>query len=185
MTPTPLVHDALIVRLRTVHGVRLSPNIPDTKNTTVVVGQSLSNHTDPVGIYLAFNPPGGFGPNPGGCSVNVLTASPSENLNQVYNWTSIVAGLPAVDLLPGQKITLNGNVEFVCSNPAAVDGQNWEVLAIADAHGGTAAPGGDFDSCDTLAEVFDTICSVAINDDDDADGNNTKLRPLPNVVALP
>ncbi len=89
-----------------------------------------------------------------------------------------------MDLLPGQKITLSGNVEFQCANPAVVNGMNWEVLAIADVHGGTVAPGGDFDSCDTLSEVFDTTCTVAVNDDDDNDGNNTKLRPLPKVSAL-
>jgi hypothetical protein len=156
----------------------LAPGIPDTKNTTVVVGQSASNHSDPVSIYLAFNPPGGFGSNPGGCSVFVPTATPAENASQVYNWTNIVAGLPAVILLPGQKITLSGNVQFTCTNPAAVDGLNWEVKAIADIHGE------DFSSCDSLPEVYNGVCNVAINDDDDVDANNTKIRPLPKVVAL-
>jgi len=164
--------------MRTVHNVRLAPGIPDTQNTTVVVGQSLSNHTDPVSIYLAFNPPTGFGTNLGGCSVFVPTASPAENLAQVYNWTNIVLGLPAVDLVPGQKITLKGLVDFVCTNPAAVDGLNWEVKAIADVHGEDFAP------CDTLAEVYNGVCNVAVNDDDDVDANNTKTRPLPIVQAI-
>jgi hypothetical protein len=166
------------VRLRTVHNVRLAPGVPDTKNTTVVVGQSQSNHQDPVSIYLAFNPPGGFATNPGGCSVFVPTATPAENVNQVYNWTSATLGLPAVLLDPGQKITLSGNVEFVCTNPAAVDGLNWEVKAIADVHSD------DFTSCDTLAEVYNAACNVAVNDDDDVDTNNTKTRPLPKVQAI-
>lgn len=178
------MHDALIVRLRTVHGVRLAPGVFDTKNTTVVIARSLSNHDDPVSVYLAFNPPTGFGTDSGDCEVFVPTASAAENANQVYNWTSIVLGAPQVVLLPGQKITLNGNVQFKCNNPAAVDGLNWEIRAIADVHGGDPAPGGDFASCDTLAEVFDTDCLNAINDDDDVDGNNVKERFLPKVSAL-
>jgi len=166
--------------------VRLAPGVPDLNNTTVVVGQSLGNHPDPVSIYLAFNPPTGHGTNAGDCSVNVPTASAQENINQVYNWTSVVLSLPSTLLQPGQKITLSGNVEFKCNRPDLVDGLNWEVLAIADVHGD------DFADCDTLLEAFDTFCASGhpeiptggINDDDDADGNNTKLRPLPKVTAL-
>jgi len=131
-----------------------------------------------VSVYLAFNPPGGIGANPGGCSVFVPTASVAENTNQVYNWTNIVLGLPSVILLPGQKITLNGNVEFQCSNPAAVNGLNWDVKAIADVHAD------DFSSCDTIAETFNGTCNVGVNDDDDNDANNTLVRSLPNVVAI-
>jgi hypothetical protein len=142
------------------------------------VGQSFSNHSDPVSIYLAFNPPGGFGQNPGGCSVNVPTATATENTNQVYNWTNNVLGVPAVTLAPGQKITLSGTVDFVCADPAAVNGLNWEVKAIADVHGD------DFSSCDTLGESFNGVCSVGVNDDDDNDANNTLVRGFPKVVAL-
>ena len=80
-------------------------------------------------------------------------------------------------LLPGQRVTLNGNVQFQCSDPAAVNGLNWDVKAIADVHAD------DFSSCDTLAEVFDGTCNVGVNDDDDNDANNTLVRSLPNVVA--
>ena len=181
-TPTPSptrppgFHDAAIVRLRTVHNVRLAPGVADSGNA-VVVAQNQGDHTDPVGVYLAFNPPGGFGTNPGGCFVSVPTGSAAENAAQVYNWTSVVLSLPSVLLDPGQKITLNGNVQFTCTNPAAVDGDNWQVLAIADVHGD------DFALCDTPAEAFGG-CSSAINDGDNQDANNTNLRPLPKVVSL-
>ena len=165
--------------MRTVHNVRLAAGIPDSNNTTVVVGQSLSNHSDPFSVYLSFNPPGGIGTNPGGCSVVVPTATPTENLNQVYNWTSVLPGNPlSVILNPGQKITISGNVEFVCTNPAAVDGLNWEVKALADIHGD------DFASCDTIGEIYNAVCNVAVNDDDDVPANNTKTRSLPKVVNI-
>jgi hypothetical protein len=132
-----------------------------------------------MSVYLAFNPPGGIGtPNAGGCSVNVVGATPEENAAQVYNWTNIVLGTPNVVLLPGQKITLSGNVAFTCTNPAAVNGLNWEVKALADIHGE------DFGSCDTIGEIFNGVCNVAVNEDDDNDANNSKVTPLPKVVAL-
>ena len=177
-TPTtPDFHDAAIIRLRTVHNTRLAANVPDTQNTTVVVGQSFSNHSDPVSVYLAFNPPGGFGTNPGGCQVIVPTATAQENQNQVYNWTSIILGVPSTILAPGQKITLSGNIEFQCSRPDLVNGLNWDVKAIADVHAD------DFFSCDTLGETFNGKCNVGVNDDDDNNANNTLVRSLPKVVA--
>jgi len=145
---------------------------------TVVVGQSFSDHSDPVSIYLAFNPPGGFGSNPGGCSVIVPGATPTEQANQVFNWTRISTGLLAVLLSPGEKLTLKADVDWVCTNPAAVNGLNWEIKAIADVHAD------DFDSCDTLTEVFNGFCAAAVSDDDDNDANNTKIRPLPKVRAI-
>ena len=177
-TPTQIqLHDAAIVRLRTVHNVRLAPGAADSGNA-VVVAQNQGDHQDDVSVYVAFDPPGGFGTNPGGCSVFVATASSAENAAQVYNWTSVVLSVPSVLLDPGQKITLNGNVDFMCANPAAVDGDNWQVLAIADAHGD------DFAACDTLPKAFDSPCANAVNDDDNEGANNTKLRPLPKVVSL-
>ncbi len=177
-TPTPTqFHDAAIVRLRTVHSVRLAPGVAYSTNVTVVA-QNLGDHADNVSVYLAFSPPGGFATNPGGCSVFVLGAPAVWDANQVYDWTAIALGVSPALLDPGQKITLSGNVEFMCTNPAAVDGDNWQVLAIADVHGD------DFGACDTLAEAFDGACSSAANEDDDGDANNTKVRPLPKVVSL-
>src|SRR6266545_2852131 len=177
-TPTQIqLHDAAIVRLRTVHNVRLAPGAADSGNA-VVVAQNQGDHQDDVSVYLAFNPPGGFGTNPGGCSVFVATASSAENAAQVYNWTSVVLSVPSALLDSGQKVTLQSNVDFMCANPAAVDGDNWQVLAIADAHGD------DFAACDTLPKAFDSPCANAVNDDDNEGANNTKLRPLPKVVSL-
>ncbi|TMB66517.1 MAG: hypothetical protein E6J43_10365 [Chloroflexi bacterium] len=152
--------------------------MPDSSGTmTVVVGKSFSDHADDVSIYLAFNPPGGFGSNPGGCSVVVPGATPTEEANQVFNWTRIGAGVPFVNLLPGQKVTLSAQVSFVCTNPAAVDGLNWTLKAVADVHADDSA------SCDTLTEVFNGACSAAVNDDDTSDANNTMVRGFPIVHA--
>lgn len=144
---------------------------------TVVVGQSLSDHPDDVSIYLAFDPPGGFGLNAGTCSVVVPGATPTEQANQVFNWTRIGAGVPFVNLLPGQSIKLSANPGFVCANPAAVDGLNWTLKAIADVHADDSA------SCDTLTKVFDGACAAAVNDDDTNDLNNTMVRGFPIVRA--
>jgi hypothetical protein len=144
---------------------------------TVVVGKSFSDHADNVSIYLAFNPPGGFSSNPGGCTVIVPGATPTEQANQVFNWTRLGAGLPFVNHLPGQKISLSADVDWVCTNPAAVDGLNWVLKAVADVHAD------DETSCDTMTEVFNGVCNVAVNNDDDNDANNSMIRALPKVRA--
>jgi hypothetical protein len=144
---------------------------------TVVVGKSFSDHNDNVSLYLAFNPPGGFGSNPGGCTAIVPGATPTEQANQVFNWTRIGAGVPFVNLLPGQKITLSADVDWVCTNPAAVDNLNWQIKAVADVHAE------DETSCDTLLEMFNGACSAAVNNDDDNDPNNSMIRPFPRVNA--
>ena len=171
-------HDAGITRLKSPKYVDLSPGIPDSTGTmTVVVGQSFSDHADDVGVYLAFNPPGGFGSNLGGCSVVVPGATPTEQANQVFNWTRIALGVPLVNLLPGQSIRLSANPQFICTNPAAVNGQNWQLKAIADVHADDAA------SCDTLGKTFNGECAAAVNGDDDNDDNNTMVRGFPIVRA--
>jgi hypothetical protein len=144
---------------------------------TVVVGKSFSDHADNVSVYLAFNPPGGFSSNPGGCSVIVPGATPTEQATQVFNWTRIATGLISVVLLPGEKITLSADVDWVCTNPAAVDGLNWTLKAVADAHSEDSA------SCDTMTEVFNGTCNAAVADDDDNDANNSMIRALPKVRA--
>jgi hypothetical protein len=137
----------------------LSPGVPDTKGPlTVVVANSLSNHNDVVGVYLAFLPPGGSS-NPGGCS------------------PATVQNLGAFNLLPGGKVTVRIDPAWMCTNPAAVDGLSWTLRAIADAHND------DFGSCATLTQVFNGQCAVALADDDDNDANNTVPRSRPIVVA--
>ena len=140
--------------------MRLSPGVPDTRGPlTVVVANSLSNHTDLVGVYLAFLPPGGSS-NPGGCA------------------PTGVQNLGAFSLLPGEKITIRIDPPWTCTNPAAVDGMSWTLRAIADVHGD------DFASCTTLTQVFNGQCSAAVADDDDNDVNNIRPRARPIVVAL-
>ena len=141
--------------------MRLSPGIPDTRGPlTVVVANSLSNHTDLVGVYLAFLPPGGSS-NPGGCA------------------PAGVQNLGAFSLLPGGKVMVRIDPPWACANPAAVDGLSWTLKAIADAHAD------DFASCTTLEQVFNGACATAVSDDDDNDLNNTRSRSRPIVVALP
>jgi hypothetical protein len=139
----------------------LSPGIPDTGGPlTVVVANSLSNHTDLVGVYLAFLPPGGTG-NPGACA------------------PAGVQNLGAFSLLPGEKITVRIDPPWACANPAAVNGQSWTLKAIADIHAE------DFGSCTTLTQVFNGECNAAVGNDDNNNLNNTKSRSRPIVVALP
>jgi len=178
-SPTPVqVHDAAVVRMKGPKYVDLSPGVPDSSGTTtVIVGKSFSDHADDVSVDLAFDPPGGFGSNPGGCSVVVPGATPAEQANQVFNWTRIGAGTPFVNLLPGQKVTLSANPQFVCTNPAAVNGLNWTLKAVADVHADDSA------SCDTLGEVFNGACATAVNDDDTNDANNSMVRGFPIVRA--
>jgi hypothetical protein len=125
----------------------------------VVVANSQSNHTDVVGVYLAFLPPGGSS-NPGGCA------------------PAGVQNLGAFSLLPGGKITVKIEPPWACANPAAVAGLSWTLKAIADVHNDDAA------SCATLAQAFNGACAAAIADDDDDDTNNTRSRARPIVVAL-
>jgi hypothetical protein len=140
--------------------VRLAPGIPDTSGSaTVVVTNSGSNHTDDVGVYLALLPPGGSS-NPGGCS------------------PATVINLGVFSLLPGGRISIKIDPPWLCTNPAAVDGMNWTLKAIADVHGD------DFASCATLDQVFDSVCSLAISDDDDNGANDFRTRARPIVVSL-
>ncbi len=178
-TATPqLNHDGAIVRLRTIHTIPLLPGVPRANSRVVVVAANLSDHADYVSVYLAFDSPDGFATNTGGCSVSVPGATAGEDARQVYNWTRITQGLPSTSMLPGRKLTLSGSVAFACANPAAVDGFNWQIRAVADAHAD------DELSCDELFEVFDGICGSALRDDDPAEANSTISRPLPEVSAL-
>src|SRR5439155_20588999 len=81
-----------------------------------------------------------------------------------------VLNLGNVLLLPGNKITLKVNPPRQCTDPAAVDGANWTLKAVADVHAD------DFGSCATLAQVFSSDCSLDLSDDDDNNANNTPIR---------
>ena len=138
-----------------------------------MVVRNGSDQTSDIGVYLAILPPGGVG-NPGGCA-------PAGVLNWVNFATagaeSFLQDVPARD--GGRRVSLKADVDWSCSNPAAVDGDSYTLRAIAD-HGAD-----DFDSCDTLAKVFNDICDTAINDDDDDDSDNARTRPLPLIKFLP
>ena len=148
-TPTPAPGDAGITRLKPPHNVRLRPG--ETNLATLTVSAT----SDPQGfnLYVALLPPGGQG-NPGGCTAGVL-----EGISNVA------------------QATFKFNVNWSCTNPAAVDGLNWEVRAFADVHVD------DRSSCDSLTEAFDGTCEAALADDDSNDANNANSRSLPKVTA--
>ena len=134
--------------------------MPDTSGPlTVVVAASNSNHPDDVGVYLALLPPGGSS-NPGGCSPAAVT------------------NFGIFSLLPAEKVTIKLDPPWQCANPAAVNGLNWTLKAVADVHGD------DFASCASLSQMFDGTCSLAVSDDDDNDANSIRTRALPIVVSL-
>ena len=126
---------------------------------TIVIKNS-GDHTDVVGVYLAFVPPAGS-LNPGNCSPNGV---------------SIVG---SVSLAPSSIGSLTSAPLWQCANPAAVDGLSWTVIAIADAHAD------DFASCATVQQVLSGACDSALSDDDQDASDNTRLRPHPKIMALP
>jgi len=123
---------------------------------TVVVASSNSNHSDDVGVYLAFLPPGGAS-NPGGCT------------------PAGVVNLGVFTLLPGDRITIKIDPPWTCTNPAVVAGLTWTLKAIADVHAD------DFASCSPLAETFDSTCSLALPDDHNNNSNHTLVPSHPIV----
>ncbi|TMF08446.1 MAG: hypothetical protein E6I38_07415, partial [Chloroflexi bacterium] len=157
-TPTTGLHDAGISRLGGPSSVRLRPGIADSGRITIVAANG-GDHSDMVGVYVAFLPPGGT-QNFGGCS------------------PSGVVNLGALNLLPGNKLTVKADPPWQCADPAAMDGVSWTIKAIADAHGD------DFASCSTLQQVFSGQCSAALADDDNGTATNTLIRARPKVVAL-
>ena len=148
--------------------MRLLAGVPDSTGAlTAVVAANLSNHADSVGVYLGLLPPGGTS-NPYGCS------------------PTAVLDLGVFSLLPGEKLTVRIDPEWVCANPAGANGQTWTIKAVADIHADTLHIGAndDFASCDTLVEIFNGACSSNIANDDDSDGNNSKIRSRPIVVDI-
>jgi hypothetical protein len=160
-TATPLgVHDAGVLRLGAPTSARLRPGVPDTNSrVTVIVANNGGDHSDLIGIYIAFLPPGGSG-NEGGCS------------------PALVQNLGSLTLLPRDRLTVSTDPPWQCANPAAVDGATWTLKAIADVHGD------DFASCATLQQMFSGQCSAALANDDNVSANNSLIRARPKVVAL-
>ena len=160
-TPGPSgIHDAGISHLNPPANVRLRPGTPDLTGSVTIVARNGGDHTDVVGVYLAFVPPAGS-LNPGGCSpigVSVvgnvsIPARGNESLTSAPLWQ--------------------------CANPAAVDGLSWTLIAIADVHAD------DFASCATVQQVLSGACDSALSDDDQDASDNTRLRPHPKIMALP
>ena len=139
--------------------MRLRPAVPNTGSVTIAIKNS-GDHTDVVGVYLAFVPPAGSA-NPGNCSPNGV---------------SIVGN---VSLAPSSTGSLTSVPLWQCANPATVDGLSWTVIAIADAHAD------DFASCATIQQVLSGACQTALANDDQGASDNTRLRPRPKVMALP
>lgn len=158
-TPSPNgVHDAGIFHLNPPPNVRLRPGLPDTGAVTIVAKNS-DDHTDVVGVYLAFLPPAGaLDP---GCTPNGVL--------HLGNVTIAPRGTESLTTAPAWR----------CDNPAGVDGLSWTLIAIAD------ADADDFASCATLQQVLSGACDSALADDDQDPSDNTRLRPRPKIMALP
>ncbi|TMF13032.1 MAG: hypothetical protein E6I38_02340 [Chloroflexi bacterium] len=158
-TPGPSgVHDAGIFHLNPPPNVRLRPGLADISAVTLVAKNS-GDHTDVVGVYLAFLPPAGaFDP---GCTPNGVSV--------VGNVTIAPRGTESLTSAPAWR----------CDIPAAVDGLSWTLIAIADAHAD------DFASCATLQQVLSGACDSALSDDDQDPADNTRLRPRPKIMAIP
>jgi hypothetical protein len=122
--------------------------------------KSGGDHTDVVGVYLAFIPPAGI-PNPGGCTPTGVTL------------------IGNVTLPPRGSVTMSYSPPWRCASPAAVDGLSWTVIAIADVHAD------DFTACVTVDQVVSGGCNSALSDDDQVATDNTRLRIRPKVMALP
>ncbi len=126
-----------------------------------------------IGVYLAFLPPDGFS--------NLGNCAPAG----VLNWVEVVTegAETFLDDVPsrdgGRRVSLKAEVDWSCSDPSVVDGGHYTLKAIADLHAD------DFDSCDSLTELFNGVCDSAINDDDDDDSDNARTRPLPLIKFLP
>jgi len=158
-TPGPSgVHDGGIFHLNPPPNVRLRPGLADTSAVTIDVKNS-GDHTDVVGVYLAFLPPAGaFDP---GCTPNGVSV--------VGNVTIAPRGTESLTSAPAWR----------CDIPAAADGLSWTLIAIADAHAD------DFASCATIAQILSGACDSALADDDQDPADNTRLRARPKIMALP
>jgi hypothetical protein len=97
-----------------------------------------------------------------------------------------VVDLGVFNLLPGEKITVRIDPGWGCGDPAGANGQTWTLKTVVDIHAAVShiGAGDDFASCDTLVEIFNGICSSNVGNDDDEDGNNTKLRSRPIIVDI-
>ena len=125
-----------------------------------IVARNGGDHTDVVGVYLAFVPPAGS-LNPGGCS--------PVGVSVVGNVSIPARGNESLTSAP----------LWQCANPTAVDGLSWTLIAIADVHAD------DFASCATVQQVLGGACDSALSDDDQDASDNTRLRAHPKVMALP
>ena len=130
--------------------------------------KNLGDHSDDIGVYVGIVPPGGSS-NPFGCSPV-----------GAFNWVDLATGGNETfldDVAPVGAVKVKADLDWSCADPSA-NGRNYTVKVFAD-HGAD-----DSASCDTIPELFNGACSVALSDDDDVIGNNTRTRPLP-VITFP
>ena len=137
----------------------MRPGVPVSGDVDIVL-KSGGDHSDVVGVYLAFIPPGGA-LNPGGCA------------------PAGVSVIGNVTLPPRGTVTMAYSPTWRCVSSAAVDGLSWTVIAIADAHSD------DFSACATVEQVLRQVCGSALADDDQDASNNTRLRVRPKIMAAP
>ena len=170
--PAPAVHDAAVRKVRAPHTLAFgAPGEVISKSLRVDI-KNLGDHSDDIGVYVAIRPPGDITFDEDG---NVVSSEFSCSPVGVFNWVNLATGGAESfleDVAPVGAVKTKVDLNWSCADPSA-DGRNFTIVAVAD-HGAD-----DFASCDTLPELFNGLCGVAINDDDDVGGNNTRTRPLP------
>ena len=110
-----------------------------------------------------------------------LAPTSTELSNQVFNWARIVTSsdfLNDVAINPS-GVNLTASVTWSCTatDLSTVDGSNWTLKAVADAHHD------DFASCDQILELFNGVCNFSLANDDPIN-SNILTRPRPIVTDI-
>lgn len=147
-------HDARIAYIQapnTVNGSRSygSPQVS-------VWFQNEGDHEESIAVYLDAVPPGGLD-NPGGC----------QPAGRLIEKTVLVRS--------GQQVSFtaesDGPFSFSCTNPEAVIGLPYKLIAAVDAHAD------DLASC-SLGSLLTLACGNALADDDNDPSDNRLSRTI-------
>jgi len=143
-TPTPTAtvagnHDARLKKISASGSVVLSDGQPDTKNLVVQV-RNEGDHTETIGVYVDFVPPGGV--------TNPYTCTPA---GRVIN--------TVLTLAPGEQTSISTTLTFECVDVAGATGQSYTIIGAADAHANDA-------SVCSVGQIQSMDCANALADDD-------------------
>jgi hypothetical protein len=125
--------------------VVLSDGQPDLKNLVVQV-RNDGDHTEAIGVYVDFIPPGGI-TNPYGCTP----------FGRVID--------TVVTLAPGDQSALTVTLSFSCADVAGALNKSYTIMAAADAHADDSGPCAVF-------QIQSMTCFNALADDDNDSSDN-------------